>query len=175
MSIDLLDISNKEHIKQVEEIFFDTSSVKEFDSQEVKDEFKAKYLSHYIRHHSDYFFVAKRLDEVIGYLSCCPCTSGNEYFSQTFGYYKSLKNQTLVDYPAHFHINLSKKARGRGLGSKLVAHACDLLKSKSVPGAHVFTTPDNINVDFYRKNLFCDELTIGYRDKKLLFMGRKFL
>jgi len=47
-------------------------------------------------------------------------------------------------YPAHFHINLGKGFRGRGLGSKLVDAFMQQVAQARLRGVHVVTRGDNV-------------------------------
>lgn len=173
MNIELLDINNENQLNNVDEIFFSTSSKKEFISAKEKEEFRAKYLGHYIQKYNKYFYVALEHGSVIGYLCCCPDTLSDDYFLETFGYYQNLEPKKLLRFNAHLHINLSEQSRGKGIGSKLIKNICNRLHADNVEGVHIFTTPDSENVSFYKRNYFCDELSVQYHDIPLLFLGRK--
>jgi ribosomal protein S18 acetylase RimI-like enzyme len=48
-------------------------------------------------------------------------------------------------WPAHFHIDLLDKARGAGLGRRLVQRWLESLRDREVPGCHVQTFAENAN------------------------------
>jgi ribosomal protein S18 acetylase RimI-like enzyme len=173
MNIELIDLDNNKYLESIETIFFNTSSKTDFASDFEKKQFKKKYLDYYLENYTEYFYVSIDNDVVIGYLCCCPNTLKDDYFKNTFKYYHCIQNDKLLDYPAHLHINLTEKCRGRGIGSKLIEALNHDLVVRGVEGVHIFTTPENNNVHFYRKNLFCDELTVEYHNQNLLFLGRK--
>jgi len=45
-------------------------------------------------------------------------------------------------YPAHFHINLIKDYRGKGIGSRLVYNFLDYLKRNNIKGLHIVTASE---------------------------------
>ena len=63
----------------------------------------------------------------------------------------------VADYPAHLHIDLLERFRGRGLGRALIADLADALRSRGVPGVHLEVAADNPNaIAFYRHLAFRD-------------------
>ena len=55
------------------------------------------------------------------------------------------------EYPAHLHIDLLPRVRGRGLGRALIARQIDALREAGVGGVHLGVDPRNVNaVEFYR-------------------------
>lgn len=173
MKIQLVDLSNKNQLIAIDKIFFNTSSKKVFKSISEKEKFKYKYMGYYLKNYSEYFYVATLNEKVVGYLCCCPNTLQDDYFFNISGYYNIIDKNKIIEYPAHLHINLTQECRGRGIGSIMIKTLCQKLALQSLSGIHVFTTPDSLNVSFYRKNDFRDELTVEYHDSNLLFLGRK--
>lgn len=56
----------------------------------------------------------------------------------------------VAPYPAHLHIDLLARARGRGLGRLLIERLLDELRGRGVPGVHLGADPANDNaVRFY--------------------------
>lgn len=54
-------------------------------------------------------------------------------------------------YPAHLHIDLLDRARGKGYGRELVDWLCGELATRGVPGIHLGVGSDNDNaIAFYR-------------------------
>ena len=75
----------------------------------------------------------------------------------------------VASHPAHLHIDLLDRARGRGLGGQLIAWLCDELAAQAVPGVHLGVGPDNANaIAFYRHLGFTEAL----RDEHVLWMTR---
>jgi GNAT superfamily N-acetyltransferase len=60
-------------------------------------------------------------------------------------------------YPAHLHIDLLDRFRGRGLGRALIEDLANALRSRDVPGVHLEVAADNPNaMAFYRHLGFAD-------------------
>lgn len=54
-------------------------------------------------------------------------------------------------YPAHMHIDLLARVRGRGLGRALVERSLGTLRDRGLPGVHLDVAADNANgIAFYR-------------------------
>jgi ribosomal protein S18 acetylase RimI-like enzyme len=55
------------------------------------------------------------------------------------------------EYPAHLHIDLLERARGRGLGRELVGGLLAELRDRRIPGVHLSVDARNANaIDFYQ-------------------------
>jgi GNAT superfamily N-acetyltransferase len=168
--------------EQVRQIFFGTSVVQVFPSEQTKSQFEWKYLGWYLETHKNLFFVADSSEtaeavdhqsQILGYIACCPDT---QRASSLIDANPSLKVFTDLyeEFPAHLHINLSADARGKGLGSLLIQHLESKLKKQGVKGLHLLTSPDARNRSFYAKNGFQFEMKRPYKDASLLFMGKHF-
>jgi ribosomal protein S18 acetylase RimI-like enzyme len=60
-------------------------------------------------------------------------------------------------YPAHLHIDLLERFRGRGLGRALIENLVNALRTRGVPGVHLEVAADNPNaMAFYRHLGFAD-------------------
>jgi len=54
------------------------------------------------------------------------------------------------DYPAHLHIDLLERARGRRLGRRLIERLLEELRGRGVPGVHLGVDASNANgIGFY--------------------------
>jgi ribosomal protein S18 acetylase RimI-like enzyme len=59
--------------------------------------------------------------------------------------------QIVEEYPAHLHIDLLERARGGGLGRRLIQRQLDQLAAAGVAGCHLAVAPSNDNaIAFYR-------------------------
>jgi ribosomal protein S18 acetylase RimI-like enzyme len=79
----------------------------------------------------------------------------------------------LAPYPAHGHIDLLPRLRGRGVGRAAMEHLITALRLKKAPGMHLDVAPDNDNaIGFYRKLGFevIDHPSIA---PGRLFMGKR--
>lgn len=166
--------------EQVRSIFYETSAVQVFSSEEVKKKFEWKYLGWYLENHRNLFFVAEEIspvagaskNQILGYIACCPDTKNA---TDLLGLNPSLEifRDFYDQYPAHLHINLSADARGKGLGSELIQHLEGELRRKNTRGLHLLTSPNARNRGFYSKNGFSKEVERQYKEAALLFMGKK--
>ena len=161
--------ANSETWDDVLEIFLDSSTQKTFADQKEKNDFIYKYLSFYKENHAEYFLVAKRLDEVIGYICGAKDSKSQTKLFELLPHYELFREE-YIKYPAHLHINLSPKARGAGVGSRLInefekAVACS---------THLITTPSARNRKFYTKNFYTTEIIRTFSGSELLFMGKAY-
>lgn len=160
----------KKYLQEIREIFFASSSVKTFSSEEKKENFFKKWCGDYKTYYPDEFFLLMEDDRVLGYLSGVMNSSFLIFKIETPGF---LVFEDLFEkFPAHFHINLHPDERGRGAGSILVEYYFDFLRSKKIKGVHIVTSPDAKNIYFYKKLLFSFVDTREYNQRELLFMGR---
>lgn len=73
-------------------------------------------------------------------------------------------------YPAHLHIDLQERARGRGLGRVLVERLLDELRERGVAGVHFGVATHNDNaVGFYEHLGF----EVVSRESTAVWMGRR--
>lgn len=74
------------------------------------------------------------------------------------------------EYPAHLHIDLLERLRGRGLGSTLIEDLCAQLADEGVRGIHLNVGTDNEGaIRLYRRLGFAD---VGRGDTSL-YLGRR--
>lgn len=53
-------------------------------------------------------------------------------------------------YPAHLHVDLQERARGKGLGRVLIERLLSDMRERGIPGAHLGVDADNANaIAFY--------------------------
>ena len=58
-------------------------------------------------------------------------------------------------YPAHLHIDLLENGRGSGVGTSLIKHYCENIKSRGINGVMLIVGSDNYRGrNFYEKNGF---------------------
>jgi ribosomal protein S18 acetylase RimI-like enzyme len=73
-------------------------------------------------------------------------------------------------YPAHLHIDLLPRMRGRGLGRALIAHLLDVLRRRGSAGVHLEVGSGNQNaIEFYRHLGFMDL----ERTRDSIYMGMR--
>jgi GNAT superfamily N-acetyltransferase len=142
--------------EQVSEIFFESSTKKDFSDLREKKAFAWKYLDFYITHYPQYLWVALDGQNVLGYILGMPFTLDSSLYSIQ-PHLKKFEN-LFSDFPAHLHINCHHEARGKGIGGKLVQRFIEQLNGVGLSGVHIMTGAESRNRDFYRKLGFHFEL-----------------
>ena len=173
MSILNIKEASDEEINELKEIFFESSSIDSFSSKEDENSFLYKYFDIYRLNYSSLFFYVKKEKKILGYICGVLDTRAMDQLEESFPYYNNLEDKTLNQYPSHLHINMHKESRGLGLGTQVLEHFCSEIKAIKSFGVHIFTGVDSKNISFYRKNGFCDELSVEYNGTFVQFMGRK--
>lgn len=167
------DVSDKGW-KELEEIFFVTSSIQEFSSSESKAKFKYKYFGFYQEKYLDYFLALKKDDQYLGYVCGAPSTQEDPVFLESHLYYSVFKDE-LKKFPAHLHINIHSELRGQGAGALLINEFIQTLKLDRVKALHIITSPEARNRRFYNRCGFDFEQEAMYQGTPLLFMGKVIL
>lgn len=158
-------------VEQIKYIFYTSSSLKEFSSEERKIAFFKRWCGDYLSRYADTFYLMMEGQKVLGYLSGCTQSTLAEKYLEVPGY--SVYSDLFNEYPAHFHINFHPDCRGRGLGSKLVDRFCEELTSAHSAGVHLVTSPGAANISFYQRLGFSREVPRSFNQMTLLFMARK--
>jgi GNAT superfamily N-acetyltransferase len=160
-------ISQGDFKEQLSEIFFETSTKKEFKDSQEKDIFFWKYVGFYLSHYPEYAWLAVQEGKVLGYVLGMPFTQDPSLFAiqpHLLAFSHEFKN-----YPAHLHINCHHEARGKGVGKRLVHTLLGQLKAQNIPGLHIMTGMDSENKLFYQKLGFEHEIVMN----SILLMGLK--
>lgn len=171
VSLDSLNADQKEMaLTKVEEIFFLSSSLKSFSSEERRQAFYKRWCGDYQTLYPEEFFIAMEEGKVLGYLSGCSDSTRamNELSVPGYAVFQDL----FLAFPAHLHINFHPDARGKGLGSILMNHYMSYLKLNNVMGVHLITSPDAQNVSFYQRLGYSRTETREFNERPLHFMGR---
>ncbi len=158
-----------EYLEEVMEIFFESSTKKEFSSVEERTRFVVKYLGVYVQSYPELCLVAVKDGKVLGYCCGMPNTPFQLYELQP--HLKVFEDQFGV-YEAHFHINCHHEARGLGVGSHLVATFEQKMRESGIEGVHIITSPGARNTHFYEKLDFTHKVERNYNDSMLLLMGK---
>ena len=135
-------------VTQTEKIFFESSSKTHFTSDDERAQFRYRYFGIYLQS-PQHFFVALRNNEILGYLAGSADTNALHF--QLHPYLEAFRS-TIEHFPSHLHINLSEKARGLGIGSKLIQTFENHLQFIDSKGVHLITSHGARNVSFYQKN-----------------------
>lgn len=79
------------------------------------------------------------------------------------------------DYPSHMHIDLLQRARGQGIGRRMMEQLMDELRRRGSPGAHlavsVLNTPA---LGFYRRLKFHELARTGTTTSGSIYLGKTF-
>lgn len=157
-------------IEQIKFIFYASSSLKEFSSEERKAAFFKRWCGDYITLFPEQFYIARENLSVMGYLSGCQNSEKAMALLEVPGF--SVFSDLFESYPAHFHINFHPDCRGRGLGSGLLTSYCDDLKRDHIQGVHLVTSPGAANISFYQRLKFNHEVQREFNQMALLFMAK---
>lgn len=144
---------------QVSEIFFESSTKKDFKDQQEKDAFEWKYLGFYLSHYPEYTWIAVQNKQVLGYVVGMPFTQDPSLYAIQ-PHLKAFEEH-FKTFPAHLHINCHANSRGMGVGKKLVTVLLDQLKKEGVAGLHIMTGVASENRFFYQKLGFEVEVSQG--------------
>lgn len=134
---------------QLSEIFFESSTKKDFKDQAERDAFEWKYLGFYLAHYPEYVWLAVEGSKLLGYVLGMPFTHDPSLY-QIQPHLKKFETE-FSQFPAHLHINCHVEARGKGVGSQLVKRLLEQLTQQQVKGLHIMTGVSSENRHFYRK------------------------
>lgn len=152
---------------QVEDIFFESSTKKDFKDAEEKAAFSWKYLRFYLSHYPEYAWVALLEGRVLGYVLGMPFTQDPTLYSIQ-PHLKAFEEQFKI-YPSHLHINCHHEARGKGIGKQLTLKLLEQMKEQGIKGLHIMTGPLSENRQFYEKLGFDFKL----EKNGILLMGKE--
>ena len=156
-------------LEQVQDIFFESSTKKEFKDANDKEAFYDKYLGFYLKHYPELAWVAMD-DKVLGYVVAAPSSQRDDLMSIQ-PHLKEFESY-FEAYPAHLHINCHRDSRGKGIGGLLVKAVETGLKARNIHGVHIMTGPDAFNKKFYLKLGFDFEVLKDFHASPILFMGK---
>lgn len=157
------------YLEEVREIFFESSTRKEFRDEKEKEAFFYKYVGYYLKHYPHFAFVAVE-NRVLGYVVGSPVSEETE-LSVIQPHLQIFKTQFKF-YPAHLHINCHHESRGKGVGGQLVAKLEEVLVSNNIKGLHIMTGVDAANQHFYKKLGFDHEIMEEFQGSSILLMGK---
>jgi GNAT superfamily N-acetyltransferase len=162
--------SQKEQIlHQLREIFFESSTRKEFKDEEEREAFYWKYMGLYLHHFPQWVFLAYD-KKVLGYVLGAP-VSDDPVLKKIQPHLQIFAAQ-LDSFPAHLHINCHAASRGQGVGARLVQRFEQALQEAGFSGLHIMTSPDALNRSFYQKLGFDYESEGHFHGAAILFMGK---
>lgn len=168
---------------QIDTIFWQTSGRSTFSSDYERQSFYNGYLGYYLENYGHLFLVAfanksshtsetpSKKFTVAGYICGAFGDKASKEASLFHPYLKAFQF-AYEKYPAHLHINLCSKERGRGTGSLLLKEFENRLQEFSVRGVHLITLENAKNVSFYEKNGYMPIRTHNESSATLLCMGK---
>lgn len=157
-------------LKEIDEIFFESSVKKTFKSEKERLDLRWKYLGFYLEKYPDLVWVAYS-GKVLGYCLGMPKTRDTELYAAQP--HLQVFEEHYKDYPAHLHINCHAEARGQGIGTKLVQELENDLRAENIKGVHLMTSRDARNHSFYQRLGYDYECELKYLDTPILMMGKK--
>lgn len=153
---------------QLEDIFFESSTVKSFSTPIKRAQFYYKYLGFYLEHYPDFIWVALNEDkQCIGYLLGAP----ESYSVLALQPHMEVFKQYFEKFPAHLHMNTHRDFRGLGVGKLLLRAFEAQIQTKRLKGFHAITTPGSANRIFYHREGLNQEFEVN----SLLFMAKATL
>lgn len=161
---------SQEMLSELRDIFFETSSIKEFKDEASKEAFFMKYLGFYLKQYPHLCFVVESEKRILGYV-----VGASESLSESLlslqPHLELFRNE-IINYPAHLHINFHRDAQGQGFGRKLINHLEGVLKTHDINGLHIMTGALEPNRFFYQKLGFTFEIVKDFQTSSILFMGK---
>jgi ribosomal protein S18 acetylase RimI-like enzyme len=158
-----------DRLEEVMDIFFESSTKKDFASVEERTRFVVKYLGVYLQSYPQLSLIALKENKVLGYCCGMPHTPPELYELQP--HLEVFEDQFDL-YESHLHINCHHEARGMGVGAKLVGHFEALMRQEGVQGIHIITSPQARNISFYERLGYHHRVQRDYNDAQLLFLGK---
>ncbi len=156
----------------IEEIFFLSSSVQSFDSDDARQRFLDAWTGYYRESEPDGIYLCLTPDKrVAGYLMGCRDSRAAKRLYADIASYAVFEDQ-FDAYPAHFHVNCHPDHRERGIGGRLVAAFLDDCRGKGLSGVHVVTAEGARNIGFYRRCGFETVAQRRWRDRDLVCLAR---
>jgi GNAT superfamily N-acetyltransferase len=160
---------DEKDLKELKEIYFESSARKDFKDVAEKDAFYWKYLGYYLQHFPEFVWIAKG-ERILGYVVAAPASDDPALYK--IQPHLEIFKKYFKDYPGHLHINLHNDARGQGLGSKLLLELEKQLQSLDITGLHIMTGVDSRNKNFYTRLGFDFQMALEFSGHPILLMGK---
>lgn len=176
MSFDKLKIKeicelSESEVHRIRDIFFETSTKKEFSSLTSKEAYYNDYCRYFLEQYPQFFFVAFDSNkQVLGYICGCPDILEDEATLNRHAYY-SLFFTEISKYRAFFHVNVTSCAQGRGVGRILINKLNAVFVKSGSQFLHIITAASDKNVNFYEKMNFSSVSVKKYKGNNLELMG----
>ncbi|MCB0348962.1 MAG: GNAT family N-acetyltransferase [Bdellovibrionales bacterium] len=146
--VSIKDVSFEAFKGQIFQIFLSQSSYQKHDVDTQWSYFE-KWVGIYYKNWPDWFFVAVKDNEILGYICACP-NSLAAIDKISFKSYHLFK-EVYKDNPVHFHINVKAGITGKGIGAQLLHAITHKASSEGYKNLHIITSSHEKNVNFYHK------------------------
>lgn len=157
---------------QLDAIFFEAATRKEFPTPEARTAFHELWLGRYLRRCPMDCFVALDDDsKVAGYLA--GALYSNEYPLPGPDCYALFSHGLLAAYPAHIHVNMRKDLRGQGIGALLIVAFVHHCRMQGVGGFHAITSAGSRSADFFRRCGLVDVSDAMWNGRHIVMLGRR--
>jgi ribosomal protein S18 acetylase RimI-like enzyme len=156
-------------LPELREIFFESSTKKEFKDASEKEAFFEKYVGYYLKNYPELVRLYVT-DKVLGYIVASLDSRALDLWKlqphmETFKAY-------FEEYPAHLHINCHYESRGMGVGSQLMEEVEKELKVRNIKGLHIMTGVNSPNQNFYKKLGYTFQVELNFHGSLILLMGK---
>lgn len=162
-----------EDLSAFKNIFFLTSTRKNFSSEKEKELFFEKWTSYYTRVCWKELFgvYSLKTSELVGYLTgCSNSASAKTHLKEQNATYLLFESE-FKRFPAHLHINIHPDHQGKNLGRALMDSFKKILVHQRISGLHIVTDPRARNVSFYQRNGFLYQIEKSHQERSYLLMG----
>jgi GNAT superfamily N-acetyltransferase len=134
--------------QELEAIFWETAP-KAPAEPTARAAFHQRWLGQYLLHEPDLCWVAQSSDgQTLGYLVGSFVDPATSPRFADLPYVQAFADATRT-HPAHLHINLTERARGQGIGVRLIEKFIAACRARQVSGLHVVTGARQRNMRFY--------------------------
>ncbi len=166
---------NAAALAKIDEIFFESSSVQSFESDDARNGFRWLWMGRYLVEEPEHAFVALANgdpEKLCGYLvgSLDDPAPREEFRSLT--YFESFAHVTPL-FPAHLHINVARDYRSQGIGEQLIQTFLNHARATGCPGVHVVTGAGMRNVGFYERLHFVERARVAKGGGAAVLLGHQ--
>lgn len=168
-------VERRDLMAALDRIFFESSATQSFANMAERATFHDRWLGRYREHCSNQFWVAVDREQTgVGYLAGTQRSPMRDQLCADHAYYESEAFAGVVArFPAHFHINVDRAWRDRGVGGALVAAFRDACRRAGLAGLHVVTAKGARNIAFYERQGMACQAEAHWRGRELVLLGER--
>lgn len=159
------------YLEDIRNIFFEASAVKNFSSEEFKEDFFHKWCLIYFECWDEFCYLAIEDNHVIGYAVGCPDSESAVNVLMQPGF--DLFTEYFDEFPSHLQVVVKSEHRNKGIGEKLVNTLGKQFLAHGSHGMFIITGAMHRSTRFYMKNGFNHSYTYAYGTSALLMMGKE--